>query len=529
MLFSVGFSGVPHMVRHVSQSACWVFCLAIACATMASITQAQEVHPIVQLGRKLAEPVDFPGLDQVPLRDTIGFLEKKYGLNIDFNLAALRDGGGAAASLPSADDVQFTAAQERGGPAKVAPTQAAPTQAAQGKGGTGKTSDNKAAPPGKGAAGAGAAAKEVPAPPPNGAPIDMDCLITLPKMQRVRLETLLKRILAQVPMPPAGPLDYVLRREGIEITTTHAKIAEFYRAADRAAAADAPFAGGGVGPPPPPPIEVNDTYLPPLIQAQFDRTPFAEALKTLANTTDQTILLDPRAGEKPLPVTATLLNVPLDTAVELLANMAGLAVVTRDRVLYVTSKDNGEAMQRELRERTMGQRMHNPGLGALGGVGGMLGLGGGAGGNFPAGSYTGMFGIGGGAGGSFPGGGFAGMVGIGGGAGAAGIRGGGGSSLPPGGVPPSGAPPRVAPPGGPGAPVGGKGGAASGVPAIDPRGAVFLPGLKSMLWCGTRPAASAYSRSASPDLAPMHELATLRANVARLFERPAHSPNHAMA
>ena len=42
---------------------------------------------------------------------------------------------------------------------------------------------------------------------------------------------------------------------------------------------------------------------------------------------------------------AQLNNVPTDTAVRLLANMAGLSVARLDNVLYVTTRENAAAAQ----------------------------------------------------------------------------------------------------------------------------------------------------------------------------------------
>jgi hypothetical protein len=391
------------MVRHVSRSVCGLFCLAVTCALVASVTQAQEAHPIVQLARKMTEPIDFPGINEMPLREALALLQKQYGLFIDFNFAAMRGGPEAAAAAPQrrADDVFFVAAQEKGtAPGKVAPN---------GKIG----SADKGAPVAPSAPPANAA----PVAPPGGSPLDLDFPVTFPKMKRVRLETVLKRILAQVPPPPAGSLDYVLRREGIEITTKGAKLAEFYRAADHPSGATDLLPGGSL----PPgvadggPANGNDAFqFLPLVQVEFSKTPLADAFKSLADATDHSIVLDPRIVDEAKPVSATLINVPLDTAVELLANMAGFSVVMRDRVLYVTTKDNSDAMQKELRERTPAPRLL-PGMGGVGGFGGMLGIGGGAG------IGGGFGGLGGGFGGGFgggmmgnPGGGFMGMAGGGG-------------------------------------------------------------------------------------------------------------------
>jgi hypothetical protein len=154
----------------------------------------------------------------------------------------------------------------------------------------------------------------------------------------VRLATVLKKILDRV--PSASGATYILRRDGIEITTEAAKIAEFRNPSDHA-------------PPNPEAMEAPMGSPNPLtlVQAEFDKRPLDEALKELADATDSNVILDVRASDKVKAVTASLINVPLDTAVDLLANMAGLQVVSRDRVLYVTTKENAEAMHKELKAR----------------------------------------------------------------------------------------------------------------------------------------------------------------------------------
>jgi hypothetical protein len=53
-------------------------------------------------------------------------------------------------------------------------------------------------------------------------------------------------------------------------------------------------------------------------------------------------VIDPRVGKEKasIPITAWLPNVPLETAVHLLADMGGLSVVRMDNVFYVTTPEN---------------------------------------------------------------------------------------------------------------------------------------------------------------------------------------------
>jgi len=342
------------MVNHLGRLPCWAVCIAVALAWLPRPSQAQEVHPIVALAKKMAQPIDYPGIPNgVALRDALGLLTKQSGVRIDVNYRAFeRAGGAAAVLLPGGLDPFLIAAQDRG---------ALPG----GKGGQGDIGP-AGLKPGAGDKAPPAGGGVQPGPRDNDDQVLESPVGAVPKMKGVRLETVLKRILARA-QTPAGPVDYVLRREGIEITTARAKIAEFYRSANHPPAGNDPLEEGP---------DADQFRLLPLVQVQFTRTLLDDALHTLANATDQSIVLDPRANEEPKPVTATLLNVPLDTAVELLANMAGLKVVTRDRVLFVTTKKNADAMEQELRDRTpLPPAPVNPGIGTAPGGGPSPGIG----------------------------------------------------------------------------------------------------------------------------------------------------------
>jgi hypothetical protein len=150
---------------------------------------------------------------------------------------------------------------------------------------------------------------------------------------RTRLRTVLKKVLGRV----SPSVTYLIRDDHIEITTVQALRKEFF--ADRP---DGPF--------------------PPLVSGTFEKVPLESALKELAHAGN--IVLDSRAAkEGQTPVTADLVNVPLDTAVRMLADMAGLQVVPLDNVLYVTSINNARLLredqekhwrerQREKKEKT---------------------------------------------------------------------------------------------------------------------------------------------------------------------------------
>ncbi|HEX5271997.1 MAG TPA: hypothetical protein VFW33_15980 [Gemmataceae bacterium] len=147
----------------------------------------------------------------------------------------------------------------------------------------------------------------------------------LPKMKNVSAERVLRRILARVPVP--GGAAFMVRREGIEITTDAAQAAEVW------------------------PKDFEGPRL-PLVSADFDNVPLAEALRELARQSEMNVVVDARAAEKvKAPVSARLVNAPLDTAVRTLADMAGLKPFPVDNLLYVTTADNADRLREQERRR----------------------------------------------------------------------------------------------------------------------------------------------------------------------------------
>ncbi len=90
----------------------------------------------------------------------------------------------------------------------------------------------------------------------------------------------------------------------------------------------------------------------PLVSAVFRDKPLNEALEQVAADHDLTIVLSPQAADqKAAFVTARLLNVPADRAVELLALQADLRVVRRGSAFLVTSKDHEGQLFNERNDR----------------------------------------------------------------------------------------------------------------------------------------------------------------------------------
>jgi RNA polymerase sigma factor (sigma-70 family) len=142
----------------------------------------------------------------------------------------------------------------------------------------------------------------------------------LPRL-KASLRTVLNETLARV--SSKGALTFLVRKDYIEITTTAAARAELGVA-------------GQDGDP-----------LPPLVFDEFHKEPLDSALRRLAESADVNVIVDARVEEKAtVKVTASFRNLPVATAVELLSDMAGLAVVKRGNALYVTSPENAERLNK---------------------------------------------------------------------------------------------------------------------------------------------------------------------------------------
>lgn len=84
------------------------------------------------------------------------------------------------------------------------------------------------------------------------------------------------------------------------------------------------------------------------VNIDFNRTQFTDAIKQLAKDTGTNLIIDPRMHkESQSPVTLQLEDVPLDTAVRLLSEMAGLKPVRMGNVLFVTSKASANELKQD--------------------------------------------------------------------------------------------------------------------------------------------------------------------------------------
>jgi hypothetical protein len=141
--------------------------------------------------------------------------------------------------------------------------------------------------------------------------------VGLPKMVGVSLGTVLGKLAAQV----GGT--YLVHPEYVEITSLKGSRPAEWISSDR--------------------------DLAPKVNATFDQRRLDRALRQLSSLSGISVILDGRVAEKAAqtPVTAALVQAPVDSAVQLLADMADLKSVAMDNMLYVTTKANAEALQLE--------------------------------------------------------------------------------------------------------------------------------------------------------------------------------------
>ena len=90
----------------------------------------------------------------------------------------------------------------------------------------------------------------------------------------------------------------------------------------------------------------------PLVSAVFKEVPLGEAVAKIAETYDLTALVSPQAGDaRTGPVSARLLNVPADRALELLALQADLRLVKKGNAYLLTSQNHAAGLAEERLEK----------------------------------------------------------------------------------------------------------------------------------------------------------------------------------
>jgi hypothetical protein len=84
------------------------------------------------------------------------------------------------------------------------------------------------------------------------------------------------------------------------------------------------------------------------IDIEFEKRPLEEALQEVVDKNGVTVVLDGAAGERAkTSITAVFQQVPLETIVRLIADMADLRVVPVENILYVTTKEKAETLRKE--------------------------------------------------------------------------------------------------------------------------------------------------------------------------------------
>ena len=147
---------------------------------------------------------------------------------------------------------------------------------------------------------------------------------------KTTVSTVVKRIVSRI--SGSSPAIYVVGSDTIEITTMAARLHE-------------------LGLP-------EDTEYARLVKKRFRKKELGSALEEIGRGA---VLIDIRVEPKTrTKVSASLWYVPEATALELLADMAGLAVVSRNGVFYVTSPTNADQMKKEFAARPAVEAVGDP-------------------------------------------------------------------------------------------------------------------------------------------------------------------------
>src|SRR5262249_37699251 len=140
--------------------------------------------------------------------------------------------------------------------------------------------------------------------------------VQLPRMSGVPLATVLRMLVGQVKGDQYTGT-YQIRDGYIEVTTTYHQFMN--------------------------PITMAQSGRPTVPQVTIEARGqnLEEAFAYLSDTTGINVVLDPRVRERARRVTAqSLRDVPMDTALRLMADMAELGVAITDNVFYITDIDN---------------------------------------------------------------------------------------------------------------------------------------------------------------------------------------------
>jgi hypothetical protein len=159
---------------------------------------------------------------------------------------------------------------------------------------------------------------------------------------RAPLAQVLRLLLERLPAPTGAT--YLVRDGHVEITTGRYQSAEvpLEREQSSAKAVDPRIPGppaGGVE-------EESKKILVAVVSVVLERQPLEEAVRQIRNQADVSLVLDPALGEKATtPLTVTLLNAPLDSALLVLGELADADCVWLDNIFFVTTKDKADKLR----------------------------------------------------------------------------------------------------------------------------------------------------------------------------------------
>jgi hypothetical protein len=172
-----------------------------------------------------------------------------------------------------------------------------------------------------------------------------------PKMIKVSLSDVLQHLLDRIPLTNNDYATFIIRKGTLEITTGQQQRLLVWRENHEVTTGDQQWLDPNQGRPP------GEAHGLPIVHAVFDKRPLGEALEELATKGNYNIVQDPRAAEElKTPVTAQMVNTPLDTAVEFLADMAGLRMFQKNNVMYVTTAQNAARLDKEAKKRAQGAK-----------------------------------------------------------------------------------------------------------------------------------------------------------------------------
>jgi hypothetical protein len=184
----------------------------------------------------------------------------------------------------------------------------------------------------------------------------------LPPM-KATLGKVLSQVLERVPVYPGGT--FMVREDGVEITTYQFQVveAEIMRSRQAWPVPPSPSPGlitrallgalaGALG------LDLaapEDAISVPVVSVAVEKQPLEEACRQLRAQTKASIVVDPTLKEKAqAPLTITLLNVPLDSALILLAELADVDFVWLDNIFFITSPDKARRLKSRWPDRRAG-------------------------------------------------------------------------------------------------------------------------------------------------------------------------------